>query len=71
MLVMQFHPLAHMKCPYCNSCIGRSKTILDNKLFIYCKLCLKVWHLVGNALQEVEPDLKNRVLKQLNLSIID
>lgn len=59
-----------MKCPHCNSCIGR--TVTDNQLFIYCKLCLKVWRLVkGSSLQEVEIELKNKILKQLNLSRID
>ena len=60
-----------MKCTNCNSCIGRNKTVYNNKLFTVCKLCKKVFITTNNKFIEVQDEQKEAVLKQMNLSIID
>lgn len=41
-----------MKCNLCSSC--NKDTVYNNRLYLYCALCKRVWKLVGKCPVELE-----------------
>lgn len=54
----------------CNNCISCTKdTLYNNHIYLYCWLCKRVWKLQGHLPVEIFDEVKQAVLKQIDLKV--
>jgi len=60
------------KCTNCHSCLRTNIVFTDNRMYLICKLCKKVWRVVNRDMLEIDDkELINSILKFVNMEIID
>jgi hypothetical protein len=54
-----------MKCYNCKGCCD--KVIIDNKLYLICKLCKKLWQIEYNKAVELSKDITEELIKKVDI----